>query len=322
MRLGAIGLALAVAASLAGLGEAAPRPRPAPQAVQLEIAHRQLGPYRIKDQRFVVELTLKRIHSRGRRSGADDETVTHLSIRDGRGRVHVQADYPASVENGQFQENLAVSVEPLRGRGRSGLMVVRSSTPSTPLGGSDFQVFGLFDGRLVPFSRPIALEGDLAAYDAGSDAPLSTSSEPGLQGEVLRFKVWTGNVFAVIPLRVDWIAARMGPAWRCYRMTAGGLKPQCEFPVIAERQPQQRELTFVRLHAEPEEGFGVEHMVVRKDSRVDILAGAGEVTWDEGPDAAGLAVGGDLWLKVRIDGQQGWIHTQEDFDAVGLPLAD
>jgi len=33
------------------------------------------------------------------------------------------------------------------------------------------------------------------------------------------------------------------------------------------------------------------------------------------------SVSGDVWIKVRIDGQEGWIHSQEDFDAVGLPEA-
>jgi hypothetical protein len=26
-----------------------------------------------------------------------------------------------------------------------------------------------------------------------------------------------------------------------------------------------------------------------------------------------------MWLKLRIDGREGWIHTQEDFLAIGLP---
>ena len=314
-------VALAALAAFAGEAAAAPKPSPAP-AVRLETVHQRLGPFPIKDQRFVVELTLKRISTHGRRAGGDDETVTHMAIRDGRGRIHVQADYPANVEDGQFQETLAVSAEPLSGRGGSGLMVVKSSLPSTPLGGSDFQVFGLFDGKLVPFSKPISVEGDLVGPPPGSKAPLTTSTEPGLLAEVLRFKVWTSNVFAVIPLRVDWFQARMGPAWRCYRMTAEGMKPQCEFAVIAERQTQQDDLTFVRLHAEPEDGLGVQHVVIRKDSRVEVVGGAGEVKWDESSDTAALDVGGDFWLKVRIDGREGWIHTQEDFDAVGLPQGD
>ncbi len=35
----------------------------------------------------------------------------------------------------------------------------------------------------------------------------------------------------------------------------------------------------------------------------------------------GMRFGDELWLKVRIDGKKGWIHTQEDFVAIGLPPA-
>jgi len=54
---------------------------------------------------------------------------------------------------------------------------------------------------------------------------------------------------------------------------------------------------------------------------VEVLEGAGEVVWDEGADSVGFRVAGDLWLKVRIDGREGWIHTDEDFEAIGLPAA-
>ncbi len=37
-------------------------------------------------------------------------------------------------------------------------------------------------------------------------------------------------------------------------------------------------------------------------------------------DAGTIAVlSKEPWLKVRIDGKEGWIHSQEDFDALGMP---
>ena len=38
-------------------------------------------------------------------------------------------------------------------------------------------------------------------------------------------------------------------------------------------------------------------------------------------DAGGFGVtrDSDLWLKVRIDGKEGWMHPEEDFRALGLP---
>jgi len=41
--------------------------------------------------------------------------------------------------------------------------------------------------------------------------------------------------------------------------------------------------------------------------------------WEEDTDAVNINIAGDPWLKVRIDGKEGWIHTQEDFEAIGLP---
>jgi len=33
----------------------------------------------------------------------------------------------------------------------------------------------------------------------------------------------------------------------------------------------------------------------------------------------GIAPHSDGWLQVRIDGKVGWIHGNEDLDALGLP---
>jgi hypothetical protein len=63
------------------------------------------------------------------------------------------------------------------------------------------------------------------------------------------------------------------------------------------------------------------HVVVRRNSKVEILATEGEVRWQEEANGVGLNPGEDFWLKVRIDGVEGWIHTQEDFLAIGLPSA-
>jgi hypothetical protein len=38
-------------------------------------------------------------------------------------------------------------------------------------------------------------------------------------------------------------------------------------------------------------------------------------------DAGGIgwAQNEELWLKARIDGKEGWMHGEEDFNAFGLP---
>jgi GTPase Era involved in 16S rRNA processing len=89
----------------------------------------------------------------------------------------------------------------------------------------------------------------------------------------------------------------------------------------AERQPIEQELTFVRMFSESNTQTEIpEHVVVKKDSRVEILAGKVFVTLEEEESKTGihLGVGPDIWVKVRVDGKEGWIHTEEDLQAVGL----
>jgi hypothetical protein len=179
-------------------------------------------------------------------------------------------------------------------------------------------VLGLFDGKLVPFSKPVWFDGELMLEKTANHI-VKTGSEPRFQPEVLKAKIWSGNFFVVVPLRVDWLPAKMSPAWRCTKQTAKGPRALCEYQVEADRIPADASPTFVRLFAEADEGFTPVHVVVMKDSNVEFLATEAEVVWSEDTEEANLKVSHDPWLKVRIDGKEGWIHTQEDFAAVGLP---
>ena len=58
--------------------------------------------------------------------------------------------------------------------------------------------------------------------------------------------------------------------------------------------------------------------MVKKDSQVEILAGKVLVTLQESGIGNDLGVAPDIWVKVRVDGKEGWIHTEEDLQAVGL----
>lgn len=109
----------------------------------------------------------------------------------------------------------------------------------------------------------------------------------------------------------------------CFEQTAHGFRESgCEVAVQAERVPSDQDLTFVRLFTDANEAGVPRHVVLRKDSRVEILAAKIKLAWEEHRDVIFFGADDqDPWLKVRIDGQEGWIHTQEDFDAVGLPQA-
>jgi hypothetical protein len=285
-------------------------------AARLEDLERRIGPLKIKEQSFTIVLHLKRIR------GVGEETLVRMEVRDEGGKVSYEASFPFEVEGDNFVETTGVSARLLEGTQGSGILLVYDNEPSTPLGGGSYQVLGLFNGQLVPFSKPISLEGSLVEPEPPPEKVVKTTTEPGRQGDVLQFRVWTSNFFVVIPVLVDWMQAKMRPAWQCFRMTARGMQSQCRFKVETDRRPPESDLTFVRLHVEPEEGMGIaEHVVIKKTSKVEILEAEGPQLWEEEAEGIGLSVGDDLWLKVRIDGKEGWIHTQEDFTAIGLPQA-
>ena len=294
------------------------------QTARLADVSRQLGPFELKGQRFTIVLHEKRIA--GSADADFGETLALLEIKDAGGKVHYQKTFPYEVDGNRFFETTDVSAQLLQGKQGSGLLLTYGRLPSTPLGGESWQVFSLFsgppssplNGKLVPFSKPIFAEGQLLNGKPGEQI-VRTSEEPKLQGDVLNVRVWTSNFFVIIPLRIIWFQNTIGPAWRCQKMTPRGPRPICQLRVEADRVPAEEDPTFIRLFPEPEEGFTPSHVVVKKDSKVEFLAVEVETLWSEDAEGVGLSTAEDPWLKIRINGKEGWIHTQEDFLAIGLP---
>jgi hypothetical protein len=314
---------LVVVACLVSTGAGIPAP-------VVEDVRKEEGPFDLGRQRFAVVLHMKRLAGQGPAAASDfQETLAGMEIKDALEKVHYHKSFPYEVSGDRFVETTEASAQLLRGRQGRWLLITYGTLPSTPLGGESWQVFGLFAGppsaplagRLVPFSKPIFAEGQLINGKPGNKV-VETSQEPKLQGDVLHFRVWAGNFFVIIPLRILWFQNTIGPAWRCVKMTARGPRPVCEVKVEAERHPADEDMTFVRLHPEAGDDTGVaQHVVVKKDSKVAFLSAETEVVWKEHADSVSLGVADDVWLKVQIDGREGWIHTQEDLQAIGLPQA-
>src|SRR5437016_14367650 len=108
---------------------------------------------------------------------------------------------------------------------------------------------------------------------------------------------------------------KLALAQHCFYQTGHGMaEGGCEMPVEGvERHPGEQELTFVRMFSESNEQIGAPaHGVVKKDSRVEIVAGTVVETWEEGDDGIGRGVADGIWVKVRIDGKDATIHSDND----------
>jgi hypothetical protein len=294
-----------------------------------------LGPFSIASRDYSVELQTRKV------VGSDEEanTVVAMEIRDSAGVVQYRKTFPYIEPKDEFVDSWSVSAVLLGGTSGTGLLVSYDSysEPSAPQEEpvSWLQIFGVVGGKFVPFGAPLEVQGGL--LDDGPPGPVyKTASPAGTQADVVEFKAWTGHCRLVFPVRVDWAKGKLTPAQQCLK-SADGLSAGCQYKIVPEDKLYNTGLTFVRLWPNPDEKSGQPvKTVVKKDSKVELLTALVETRWSDGSDSNpstladaqnpiagagsfGVAQNSDLWMKVRIDGKEGWMHSEEDFQALGLP---
>ena len=285
-------------------------------AQELEDIEDRQGPFPLAGQNFTVVLHYKRSPHRG---GLDSRALVSLDIRDAAGAVQYHESFPYEIEEGTFSETCSAGVRLLRGSNGAGLLIESGCLPSAPLAGGPWRILGVVKGRLVSFGKPLVTQGEWGEFVPG--AVKRTGNMTLVLPDGFRLRVWTGYFFVSVPVRIDWRAGKLALGQRCLYQTGRGFaEGGCEMPV--DEAPvirRQQEMTFVRMFRESNERSGPPaHIVVMKDSKVEVVASKAAVIWDEGPQAVSLSVGGDVWVKIRIDGQEGWIHTPEDLNALGV----
>lgn len=259
-----------------------------------------------------------------------DETVEWWELRNSKDQVVYREQYGFNVVNGGFDFTVSLTASSFATKEGAGIVVQRGDEPSDPLSGGSVQVFGYKYGRdkygvdeslFGSFGPPIWVEGDYLGIDTDTSRPKPTLP-PGVtmmtMDDILKFKVWTGNFFIMYPVRINWITGQLEPRWRCMETTSKGRTGRCSYPVEVEAH-RGGEATFVRLFPEADDGFTPKHVVLQPETKVEFLEARVQIDWGGDAKAITFGVNGDMWLKVRIDGEEGWIHSEEDFEAVGLP---
>ena len=299
----------------------------------LEDLEQHLGPFSINGQNFSVVLHEKRL------PGANDprfaQTLQTIEIRDEKNVVLYEKTFTFGIEKGKLERSLKASASLLSGKYFTGLLISYRLKLSTGEDAEAWQVFGYQDGRYKAqdakfriFDKPLRSDYPMGNPPAEMKlvTPTDVVAKPMTpEGETFEFRVWTGNFYVLLPVGVNFARGKLFPSRRCYG--TGGAKPGmhevgCDMQVEAERKPPDTDMTFLRLYRgdEPNEGE-VQHLVLNKDSKVQILKGSAYIDWGLSGDLMQVAFR-ELWLKVRIDdddAKEGWIHSDEDFAAIGLP---
>jgi len=277
----AITLALAVACG-------APRPQPQPPK-----EGEQRFPFSIQGHNYVVIFQKKK----------PADAVVDVRIQDSTEHVIFQRSFPYKPESNDPSdiESDAWSADArMLSRagpaGGTGLLMTygEDAEPSAPTNENTnwYQMFGLVNGDLKPFSGPIAVAGEL----------LDT------QSDLLEFKVWAHHFRIILPIRIDWTAGKWLRADSC---------DTCEYKVLPEELRPRDDDTFARLCSTSQpQCENPERVLVKTDSKIDLVRGRAAVTLN----GEEINVANDVWLLIRIDGREGWIHDEEDFYALGLPF--
>jgi hypothetical protein len=304
---------------------ASPQQPSASPGNRVEDAEQRAGPFTLAGQNYTVLLHQKRLASV--RDGALAQTLAGVEIRDAAGNVSYQKSFPFAIEQGRFQRSLSASAQLATGKTGAGLIIHYSEQTAGPQAGSpqtseSWQLFGLVNGKLAPLGKPLPIgEGVAGGPYMGvmmraANGAVSVVSEP----DTMEVRAWAGNFYVFVPLRVDWNHGGLTQGQRCMEMLGGGLQEiGCDMRVDADRKPSAEEFTFLRFFVEANENMGsAEHVVLQKNSKLEILGSSAITTWKENGELI-QPVFSDVWLHVRIDGRAGWIHGKEDFAAVGLP---
>jgi hypothetical protein len=306
-----------------------------PSAAKSAVASaNHLGPFSIAGKDYTVEMETRKV-----RPGANDDsgdTVTAMEIRDAAGTVLYRRTFPYVEATADYFESWSASAQPLAGTNGVGLLINYGSysEPSAPEEEPIewFQILGVVNGKLIPFGGPLEIQGGLLDEYAGGHA-YKAARPLGAHADAVEFKAWSGHCRFVYPVRVDWSEGKVTPAQECVK-SAGALSAGCQYRILPEKLYTQG-VTFVRLWPGPDEKSGpATKTVVKTDSKVELVTALVDTQWTQNkngagsadsknpvPEASSLGISPDtdLWLKVRIDGKEGWIHSEEDFQALGLP---
>jgi hypothetical protein len=249
-------------------------------------------------------------------------TDSELEIRDANANPVVRETFPGLMNDGRFAQTLTVSASLLEGRGGKALVLRFLEDSGGPAAAESWQMFGMVSGKMTRYGAPLPLGQGGAAVNgvlAGvmlqggiGVVPLASTAEE------LEFRVWTGNFFVDVPVRIDWERGQWSEGEQCFSNEGGSLQPTgCNLRVAVSRGPVE-EGAVVMLYAQPEEDpYSARPVPVHSDSRVTFPAARGVVRWQGSGNRFSCTVE-DLWLRATIDGNEGWVHSSSEFAALGL----
>lgn len=296
------------------------------KAGKIHSRERRMGPFEINEKDFSV--ILKVLKYQGASMGFE-KTVESFSIVDKQGDVHYQKSFDVEYDEGGFTESTGIGAHTLDSRGLrgfraesgklkeiipkdhagAGLVLYYGIDPCAPFSGASCQVFALKGEVLVPLFSPLTAYGQIYELPHGSNP----NARRLFDGNTMRFGVWTGWFEVIVPVKV---LDRLRIAPLHHYLTYG----YDAFDVRVERRHSEEE-TFVRFFNIPKASSIPRHVIIKKDTKVEFLLAYTRISIESGAAQSVISTDRMPWLKVRIDGKDGYVRDAEDLLALGIQPA-
>jgi hypothetical protein len=304
----------------------APGPATSSSAAEDKETEERLGSFAIGNS-YTVVLHKKHLAASENGEATSADGVVAMEIVDATGAVQYRRTYPLWA-NDEAVSAWTISAHTLKGTNSTGLLV--RSRPSESSGFYE-QIFGVVNGKLVPFCGPFP------GMDVKPEASgvYRAAGPLGPRADEIPVTMGTGRFVIAIPIRLDWAQGKLTLAPQCPELAAGNAHAMCQYRMVDPKSflKKPKSVTFVRLYSSPNEDSGKsERVVVKPASQIDLLAYVADMQLKQPDfshppspgefpvkDTASIAPNSDGWLQVRLDGKVGWIHGNEDLDALGLP---
>lgn len=269
-----------------------------------------------------------------------NRSIAHWELRSPIGELLAQQSYrQPGVHSDCLEESEEVTPHTFNAAGHEGVVLQYGVMPADPeYGGMDrIFVIGQQGGSatLKALGPWMQTEPGGSFVDVAPD-PMEIHPSPvedrahHQPHEALLFNIWTHRFTVRASLPVQWEEGALATPWRC--LDTSRKNPHdtsCRWKVVNTEVQKREQRSFVRLYEEPLPTARVEHLVIETNSRVELIEAElplslrqdGEIAFF-GLEEARIGNFDDLWLHVRVDAHEGWIHTSEDYDALGLPGFD
>jgi len=258
------------------------------------------GPFRIGDREFYVQVIIDTIAEK--KANFWSETAREFRVVDESGPTHYREEFPLRFQSTGFSDSFTVQAHRLIGEKGEGIILHRDIAPSAPGGGRSIKILSLKQEALKPISPWITVNGAIERLEPADERSFNLGP-----GGVVNFSVWTGYFAVDVPMVVDLETGNLGvpEGFRDYPVQVEGHRflEDLESATLSLKPSSDSERVVVPIT----KNSSISYNVVRTTARL----------YDSGHGWIKVEVV-DPWLKVTVDGLEGWVTGDEGFLSVGL----